>query len=252
MRVLILKITASFLFIFLIQNHALIGLEVKNCYIKDTAKHEYNQKLLKTILDKELDALDSNMTFFDQASYLSGKITKIADIYLKQGFLADAYAVPNSDPSTIISFYCFPLWEGEESNKESIPLTFFIYIWPSEDVALKYNSSHPLNSRYGSIIHSHPIPCAFAVLQGMLVQKNYERIGSDPSMKFVRLINEDIFKKGEGDVDNLTIPFIHQLYGRNSDSNMCLSLHAYGLPSAQKVMKCFKETFSDCAYNISH
>ena len=253
MTLLSRKIVACYFFMFLVQVPAtLLGLDVKYCYIRDIVKHEHNQKILKSILDKELVTLDSNKTFDDQANYLSARITKIANTLLIQGFSADAYAIPNFDQNSIISFYSFVLWEGEKNTSGSIPLTFFVYIWPSEELALKHNSSNPLNCLYSSIIHSHPIPCSFAVLQGSLVQKNYERIVSDPMVKIVRLINEDIFQKGEGDIDDLTKPFIHQLYSKNPDSKMCLSLHAYGLASEEKVMKCFRETLSDCTYDCWH
>lgn len=189
------------------------------------------------------------MTFVDQSNYLSARITNIANTLLKDGFLADAYEIPNFDQNSIISFNCFALWEGEKNTKGSIPLTFFVYIWPSEELALKHNSANPLNRRYSSIIHSHPIPCSFAVLQGTLIQKNYECIGSDPMAKFVRLIDEEIFRKGEGDVDDLTKPRIHQLYNNGHNSKICLSLHAYGLSSAEKVMTCFRETISERTYS---
>lgn len=247
------KIAACYFFIFVVQAPTmLLGLDVKYCYIRDTAKHEFNQKLLTTILDKELDKLDSNITFIDQANYLSARISKIANTLLKQGFSADAYGVPNFDQNSIISFYCFALWEGEKNTRGAIPLTFFVYIWPSEELALKHSPSNPLNCHYRSTIHSHPIPCAFAVLQGILIQKNYECIRSDPRSKIVRLIDEEIFREGEGDVDDLAKHCIHQLYNRNSGSKICLSLHAYGLSSAEKVMECFKETLSDCTYDLAH
>lgn len=249
MALLFRKIAACYLFIFIVQAPAtLLGLDVKYCYIRDTVKHEFNQKLLKDILDKELATL-SNMTFVDQANYLSARITKIANTLLKQGFSADAYGIPNFDQKSVISFNYFVLWEGEKKTKGSIPLTFFVYIWPSEEVALKHNSTNPFNCRYSSMIHSHPIPCSFAVLQGTLTQKNYERIGSAPKAKIVRFIDEEIFREGEGDVDDLIKPFIHQLCNRDPDSKICLSLHAYGLPSAEKVMQCFRETLPVCTYN---
>ncbi len=250
MNLLFRNIVACCLFIFLVQVPTkLLGLEMKYCSIRDTVKHEANQKLLEAVLEKELANLDSSMTLADQANYLSTRITKIASTLLKQGFLADAYEIPKSDRNSILSFNCFALWEGERNTKGPIPLTFFVYIWPSEKVALKHNSSNPLNCHYASTIHSHPIPCSFAVLQGALIQKNYECIGSDQVAKSVRLIEEEIFRKGEGHVDNLTKPCIHQLYNKELGSKICLSLHAYGLSSEEKVMTCFTETLSDCTYN---
>lgn len=238
--------TICFLFVLLIQSFSLLfGLEIKDCYIKDKAHHESNQKILKVILDQELSL--SNGAVIDQASYLSGRITEIAMAMIKKGFSSEAYGIPEIDQNSIVSFNCFVLWEGDKN--DSIPLTFFIYIWPSEKFALQYHPSDLVNSRYASIIHSHPIPCAFAVLEGTLIQNNYERLTPHSTDRNIRFINEEIFRIGEGDVDDLKEPFIHKLYNRDSSSKVCISLHAYGLSSEEKVMKCFQETYSNCSYD---
>lgn len=158
----------------------------------------------------------------------------IANTLLEKGFQIDAYDVPEGVQDSILSFYSFPLWEGN-----SIPLTFFVYVWPSEQLALQYNASQ---NRYGSVIHSHPIPCAFTVLHGILTQNSYELA----SEKAVRFICEERFQVGTGDIDDLQKIFIHKLYNR--DSKYCLSLHAYGLSSAEKVRECFDETRAACTY----
>lgn len=233
------------LLLFLLQfSNKIYSLDVKYCYIKDRVKHESNQKLLKTVLEQELTRHVSSWPPVDQANYLSAKITNIAQEIVKKGFSADAYEVPEFDQSSVVSFNCFALWEGQNNATGSIPLTFFVYVWPSEEFALKYNPSDPSNRRYSSIIHSHPIPCAFAVLQGAITQNNYEQV----SAKGIRFIDQEIFHEGEGDADDLKRPFIHKLYNRGDHSNVCLSLHAYGLPSSEKVMTCFRETFSRCTY----
>lgn len=229
------------LLIFLTQiSAALFGLDVKNCYIKDSAKHEFNQKLLKTILEQEQVP---NRTPVDQAHHLSARIRQIAQALLKNGFKTDAYEVPEIDPNSVVSFNCFPIWEGEKNSSEPIPLTFFVYLWPSEELALKYHHSDPFNNRYASIIHRHPIPCAFAVLQGTLIQNNYVLVD-----KTIRLIDEEKFQAGEGDIDDLKKPVIHKLSNKGDSSKISLSLHAYGLSSAEKVMACFLETLSVCSY----
>src|SRR5262245_3203032 len=135
-------------YLFIVLNYVpdtLLVIDVKYCYIKDTMKHEVNRKLLRAILDKELANLDSNTIFVDKASYISSRITNIANSFLKNWFLPSAYDIPNFDQNSIISYNCFLLWEGEKNHKKSIPLTFFVYIWPSEELALKHNSTHPLN-----------------------------------------------------------------------------------------------------------
>jgi hypothetical protein len=219
--------------------------DVKRCFIADIPKHESNQKLLKELLEQEFAAVTSPP---DQAADLMTRISEIADTLLKRGFSADAYAVPAIDENSIVSFNCFALWEGEQNGRETPPLTFFAYVWPSEEFALQYRSD-PLNSYYSSIIHSHPITCAFTVLQGTLIQKNYEQVACRLSNRVVRLTGEATFHKLEASVDDLKNPFIHQLYGRGTGSTPAISLHVYGLPSEEQVMKSFKEMHHLHSYN---
>ena len=114
-----------FLLVLLLQITPLIfGLDIKNCYIKDQAKHESNQKLLTTILQLELAG--SSGTVVDQANYLRGRITWIANAMVKNGFSDEAYGVPEIDQNWIVAFNCFALWEGDKN--DFIPLTFFVYI----------------------------------------------------------------------------------------------------------------------------
>lgn len=225
----------------------LLGLEVKPCYIADNAKHESNKKLLSIILEKELAQLASKKPS-EKAHYLSSRIIHIADALLKKGFFSEAYAIPMEKRDALLSFNSFALWEGDKNGSESLPLTFFVYVWPPKHLALQYNSSDPQNCYYASIIHSHPIPCAFAILQGTLIQKNYAEVINYPIDKVVRLINEERIQLGQGSVDDLKSPFIHQLYCNDMGSRPCISLHAYGLSSAEKVMHYFKETLSQCTY----
>ncbi len=221
----------------------LLGVDVKSCYIKDPFKHEANQKLLNSILDREFSYLSDTLPA-DQAIHLSESISKITKALVKGGFSADAYEVPEIDQNSITSFNCFTLWEGNKKVSGAIPLTFFVYVWPSEGLATCASKS--LNA---SIIHSHPIPCAFAVLKGTLVQKKYELVTSSSLGNSIRFIDETIFCEGEGDIDALRNQFIHKLC--NKSSSVCLSLHAYGLPSSDEVMACFRDTESTCSYERS-
>lgn len=221
----------------------MFALDIKHCYIKDEVKHKYNQKLLEAILEQELAIYGLNGKPIDQANHLSRRITQIANALIKNGFLNEAYEMPKADQQSLIAFNCFALCEGKNKNN-SIPLTFFVYVWPSKESALKYHKNDSQNHHYASPIHSHPLPCAFAVLDGTLIQKNYEIVTGQT----VRLIEEERFQKGEGDVDDLKNPFIHQLYHPGTSSKLCLSLHAYGLDSAEKVMQCFRETRAEHSY----
>lgn len=228
----------------------LFAVDVKPCFVIDPVKHESNQILLNTVLEEELAYCASKKTPKEKAAYLSARISQIADIMLQNGFSTEAYGVPELDQNSIVSFNCFALWEGDKNSKEKIPLTFFIYIWPSEELALKYNSENPQNRRYGSNIHSHPIPCSFAVLQGTLFQNNYELVSSRFRESKVRFINQEIFQEGEGDVDDLKKPFIHKLYSKGSGTKPSLSLHSYGLSSEEKVMECFDKNFFKHSYRL--
>lgn len=220
--------------VFLTQISIAYSEDIRYCYIKDPAKHASNQALLSNILEEELKSFAQESPS-EQASHLTSRIMPIAKKLLKNGFQTDAYDVPEGVQDSILAFYSFPLWEGN-----SLPLTFFVYIWPSEDLALHYNASQ---SRYGTVIHSHPIPCAFTVLDGVLTQNTYELA----SGRAVRFINEERFQEGTGDIDDLQKSFIHKLY--NKDSKLSLSLHAYALSSAEKVRACFNETRSAYSYD---
>ena len=207
--------------------------EVKPCFIGDISKHESNQNLLKIIIEEELASMGPEKS---PADYLMSRISHIAKALLNRGFSIDAYELPSIDEDSIGAFNHFVLWEGQE-----IPLTFFAYTWPSEEFASQYFSDPHLKFYYGTIIHSHPIPCAFAILKGTFIQGNYELIPSLSIEKTVRLINEDIFQEGEMCLDDLKNPFIHQLYSKGTGSLPAISLHAYGLPSKDKVRKAFEE-----------
>lgn len=219
---------------------SLLALNVTSCEIVDLSKHTYNQSILKKAVENELACL-FNENPDTQAAHLRAKISQIGQELIRQGFWVDAYQIPQIDQHTVLSFNCFDLWEGKH-----IPLTFFVYAWPSKDEALKWNADSQ-NTRYCTAIHSHPIPCAFTVLFGILTQRSYETISGQGDTK-VRMISQERFEPGVGDVDELQDTFIHKLSNEESNSKICLSLHAYGLPTVQKVMSCFRETWGERVY----
>lgn len=225
-----------FLFFFCM-TATLFGVDTKCCFIRDCSKHEANQKLFKSIIDQEITLLDTSMAAKDQADYLMRKISELAKRLLDDGFATDAYGIPEINENTIASYYSFPIWEGG-GHMESIPVTFFVYVWPSQESILEYHPSHSGRFPYGTKIHSHPIPCAFAVLDGILTQSNYERVG----VKSVRWTAEEQFARFEGALDLMENPFIHQVYTKGMDFKPAISLHAYGLPYEEKVRQCFLES----------
>lgn len=219
------------IFLFLV-SISLFGLDVKYCVLTDASKHEANQKLLQSLLDRELSLLDSSMP---AADHLLTNISQIAEKLLKDGFDIDVYGVPEIDEDSIASYHAFALWEGEE---QAVPLTFFVYVWPSEEYVLGIHPSHTSRFPYGTKIHSHPISCGFAVLEGTLIQHNFERIHPTRSLRWT---GEETFRKIEGAIDLLGVPFIHQVYAKGMGSKPAISLHAYGLQSAEKVRQCFAD-----------
>ncbi len=224
----------------------LFGIEVKYCSIADEAKHLENQKILGAIIEKELGPVQKKSAE-EKAVYLSSRVSEIGHQMLKRGFAIEAYGNPKADEGSLLAFDRFALWEGETHG--SLPLTFFVYAWPSEEYALQYNASHPRNRYYSSCIHSHPISCALAVLEGTMTQKNYELIAAHSIDRVVRQIGEEVFQRGDGAVDDLSESFIHQLYAKGNGSKPALSLHVYGLPTEEKVMASFEETSAAHSYN---
>ncbi|MBS0629259.1 MAG: hypothetical protein JSS30_03435 [Verrucomicrobia bacterium] len=213
------------LLLFLLVQISVFAYELRECYIQDPIKHEENRQLLQEIIEEELDTSPE-----DPATYLSERINEIGVQLVQNGFHPDAYAVPEIDEYSVVSFDTFTLWEGK---KHSIPLTFFLYIWPTEQFALRYHPESPENWFYASCIHSHPIPCAFTVLKGALTQSNYEAI--DKKAKTARMIDKRTLIVGEGEVDDTKGMFIHRMI--NQGNVPCLSLHAYGELTAKEVSK---------------
>lgn len=212
-------------------------IEVKRCFISDLSKHEANQRILKGILEEEISLLKAKPSI-NKAHDLAQRISQIAKALSEKGFSIDAYQIPDIDPNSILSFNHFVLWEGEQNSGEPISLTFFVYIWPSEEFAQQYYTDS-WNCYYGTDIHSHPIPCAFASLEGTLIQKTYELI--DPAQRTVKLVNEETFKNFQASMDDLDTPFIHRLYSKGNGKALAISLHAYGLPTEKKVLEAFTE-----------
>ena len=119
-------------------------------------------------------------------------------------------------------------------------MTLFLYIWPGEEEAL---SQAPDNCFYCSNIHSHPIPCAVTVLRGSIDQITYQEVTGGCN---IRKIGEERLFPGRLIYDDQNEPFIHQMVSREK-GEPTVTLHAYGAPTARKVMDTFRETRSDCS-----
>jgi hypothetical protein len=237
-----MKISHLFIpILLLILPFGLSGMEVSRCQIVNGAKHQFNCRLLHGIIEKELAAAPlQNPSPQSLADLLSEKISRISLLLLEKGFAADAYALP-SDTHAPLCFDLFTLWEG----RDAIPLTFVVYAWPSEEFAL---NCHAENSFHATSIHSHPCSCALAVLQGTIVQQNYER-APGVTERAVRLISEETFHVGEGSSDDLGALFIHRLIGHDMGIKPCLTLHAYGVSSREKLETLFIQSQPMHTYN---
>lgn len=235
------------LIFFALHSPLIFGSEIKHCYVQDQNKHDDNKKLLRSIVERELSLQDPVESQEDKAYSLARKISYIAKKLIEGGFFIEAYGIPKLGPYSIVAYNCFELWEGDSYARNPIPLTFFVYVWPSEELALKYQKKN-VPRHYGSTIHSHPILCAFAILQGAIIQRNYEIVHTSPELKKVRLVYEETFCEYEGDFDDLKSNSIHQLYVKRATAP-CLSLHAYGLGSCAKVFRCFRETQPQHSYH---
>src|SRR5262249_31900928 len=148
---------------------------------------------------------------------------------------------PKNDRMHGLIFQSFPIWEGKI---QGIPLTFFIYAWPSERTALGLN---PSNRWYCSNIHRHPIPCALTILKGSLVQETYQEVQEKGVASFKEA--ESLYE-GATVVDDLKEQMIHRLICRDDLGACCLSLHAHSLSSAKEVWDCFSKTFHDSSYEL--
>lgn len=236
----------SFIILFTILSASLFGDELLRCQIANQTKHQHNQTILNTIINQELSTVNPTTTPEEKAAYLSVRIREIAQKLLASGFTSDAYEIPEFNKNQLLSFSAFPLWEGKDA---AIPVTFIVYVWPPEKVALKYISDTSYNRFYASCIHRHPISCAITCLKGTITQQNYRLSKAFPMKeRVVELINEEQFNPGEGDVDDNSKPFIHRLVCRHNDTCPCLTLHAYGAGSKDEAFKIFNETCDTCEY----
>lgn len=216
--------------------------EVVRCSVKDTGKHGYNIRILKGIIEEELSAVP-NYSSQQKADYLLAKTTAIARKLLQKGFCPEAYGMPEFNEMYPVSFTYFPVWEGE---RQQIPVTFLIYAWPAQRVALRYNPHSAWNCLYATPIHSHPIPCSLAVIQGSVVQTTFRTI--EVGSTRVRPVVSRTLLVGEGEADDLKETFIHQIYSNDTYLDVSLTLHAYQLPTAAQVMNCFRVNSDSCTY----
>ena len=205
------------------------------CEIIDEGAHRTNAALASRIIENLIARCPSNE---EKSLFLLSQITSIAKELLEKGFSPRAYNAPISDTS--VGYTSFVLWEGKDQN-DPVNATFFVYCWPPLS---------PLEKQIvpmGTAIHSHTIPCALAVLDGALIEEIFQP--TSRSQHFATLIQR--IKRSPLDANtDLTPPsLIHRIYN-GQNQTLSLSLHAYGLPSADAIRSSFKNGVKQHTYYI--
>lgn len=188
--------------------------------------------ILAQIIQERLSSYPIQATPKEKAAYLSHDIGLIAREAKQKGIdlrrYHKIYATNNGTPCLNSQ----PVWDGHSAG---IPVTFFIYTWPAERIARSIN---PRSTLYSSNVHKHSTRCAFAILQGTLVQENYTDVPGYTS-NVARYEGTNQLKEGDTEIDDLSTnnPFVHRLICRDPQDQICISLHAYGHPSEDQILR---------------
>lgn len=195
--------------------------------------HEMNKCIFAKAVESQLDLLQPK-TPQQAACELSLHLPDIAKKALEDGFNPHIYFYKKSARTQELIYHAEEMWEGgkDRGQNPSIPLTFFVFIWPPEDLAKQTNAQ---SCFYASSIHSHPISCALMVLSGSITQEMYQDCP-------LRKIGEEVLKVGDFRFDDNNDPFIHRLVCRSSGTSPAITLHAYGAATTKEVDKIFEET----------
>ena len=198
------------------------------------AFHQKNQEIFAEVIEDYLQRNEGTDEIYLQIGQIGKEI-------LRRGFNLSAYTYREHSETHELCFTAVPIWEGGDR----VPITFFLYIWPSKDEAAK----RPILGGYwASNIHSHPIECAFTVVQRQITQYQFQQ-ASNRSDKIVQKIDRQVFTKGEQEVDLNGSPFIHQMAFEGEGKQPAITLHAYGCTTAKGVRKIFADTGEECAYS---
>ncbi len=187
--------------------------------------------ILARIIKGRLSSYPTEATPEEKAALLSREIGQIAHEAKQNGMDLQSYI--KQPPAGHAPSLCSEMvWEGRT---EGIPLTFFIYTWPAERVA---RAIAPHSTLYRSNVHKHSTSCAFTILQGSLVQENFSDV-SGYTCNIARFESTDHLVEGDVEIDDLSSPspFVHRLLCRDKQKEMSISLHAYGHPSEDQVLR---------------
>ncbi len=208
---------------------------IQEAGIENATQHQKNKAIFNSVIEKALQR-------YPTAETLLLHMGEIGEEARKNGLVLSAYSYVTHPDTGELCFTAIPIWEGGER----IPVTFFLYIWPSIGEALKTEKAID-NSYYASNMHSHPIPCAFTLLQGSITEYCYLQDKTHP-LSPVREVGKKKFYIGEGDVDLNASPFIHQMVFEGEGKKPAITCHAYGKPTASQVMETFRRTHNEHVY----
>jgi hypothetical protein len=221
--------------------------------ICDSFTHHKNQQLCARIVQRKLQTYPTSFTPEESAHDLSLHLDHLAQDLLKHGLDLKAYSYGKCPGTPYLQFTMIPLCEGKTDVKPEIPLTLFIYVWPSENLAKRIAMSYrdreydPRENYYASHIHGHPLTCSLTVLKGTLCQENYRVIQGWP-FNIAKKNDEETLQQGMTAFDDNTSPFIHRLVNRNENCEPTFTLHGYGASTAKDVLNIFQATFNRYAY----
>jgi hypothetical protein len=215
-----------------------------NSGILDLVKHARNQSICNQVMSQHLTLLHS-FSPQKQAKQISRQVNRIAQELLAEGLDLTVYSY-GTTPTHSVFFSAHSLWEGQ-SVEPSIPLSLLIYAWPPENYAKQCHSPY---LSYSTPVHSHPISCAFTVLQGTLLQELF--LPQLPlEIKKAKKIKEEILSSGQVTIDEPSSFFAHRMVCQDQGKKTALSLHAYGAAKAADVQEIFRSTAPDYQYSIA-
>lgn len=191
--------------------------------------HNNNQKIFAAVINYHLKEQNDISTFFYD-------IDLIGKEALGKGLDLSCYTYSKNFKTQALSYDDFLLWEGKE-------IIFLLYVWPSQEEA---NKACAKDTSYKTNIHSHPIPCAFTVLQGEITEERYQRLNF--CNKLIQFCGKQIFYPQEKSVDGNPGLFIHQLFYEGKGSAPAITLHAYGCSSFERFAQILKETRDQHVY----
>lgn len=192
---------------------------------KSPSCHERNQQIFSEVIENYLKT-------HPQTHDLFSNIDLIGKEALQKGLDLSCYTYLTHPQTGALGYTAVPLWEGNSKTN----VIFLLYIWPPETEALKRS---PNTTHYKTIIHSHPIPCAYTVLSGSITEYCYTL--QNASDKSISCCGKHHFQLGEKSVDLNETQFIHQLVFENEGVAPAITFHVYGCGTLTSLRQIFEK-----------